>query len=79
VFEATFTIGAYPQGWIEDGIALLSSWLGRVLRQGWLTSLLIDGVVKGCGAVISFLPNIVILFFFFLFWKIRDIWPVPRS
>lgn len=64
LFEATFAIGAYPQGWIENGISLLSARLEGALPQGWLTSLLIDGVVNGCGAVISFLPNIVILFFF---------------
>lgn len=64
VFEMTFTIGAYPQGWIEDGIGSLCTWLLSVLRPGWFTSLLVDGVVQGVGAVLSFLPNIIILFFF---------------
>lgn len=64
VFEATFTLGAYPQRWIESGIGLLGDWLTAVLRPGWLTSLLVDGVVQGVGAVLAFLPNIIILFFF---------------
>ena len=63
VFSFTFSLGAYPQGWIETGIDLLCGWLTGVLPQGWLSSLLVDGVVQGVGAVLSFLPNIVILFF----------------
>lgn len=64
VFQATFTLGAWPQGWIEQGVNLLCVWLNSVLPQGWLSAMLVDGVVQGVGAVISFLPNIVILFFF---------------
>lgn len=64
VFQATFTLGAYPQEWIEMGVNALCSWLGSIMRPGWFTSLLVDGVVQGVGAVLSFLPNIVIMFFF---------------
>ena len=64
VFEATFALGAYPQEWIESGIAALGGWLKATLSPGWLTSLLTDGIVQGVGAVLAFLPNIVILFFF---------------
>ena len=64
VFEATFALGAYPQAWIENGIGLLSGWLHSVLRAGWLSSLLVNGIVQGVGAVLAFLPNIIILFFF---------------
>ena len=64
VFEATFALGAWPQKWIEDGVALLCSWLSGVLPAGWFSSMLVDGIVQGCGAVISFLPNIFILFIF---------------
>jgi len=62
VFEATFAIGAWPQHWIEEGVELLCTWLTSVLPSGWLSNLLVDGIVQGCGAVISFLPNIFILF-----------------
>lgn len=64
VFQATFTLGAYPQSWIETGLNSLCTWLLSVMRPGWFTSLLVDGVVQGVGAVLSFLPNIVIMFFF---------------
>lgn len=62
VFQATFTLGAYPQGWIEDGVDALCLWLSDVLPGGWFSNLLVNGVIQGCGAVISFVPNIFILF-----------------
>lgn len=64
VFECTFTLGAYPQDWIQMGIDSLCGWLSGVLPSGWLSSMMVDGVVQGVGAVLAFLPNIVILFFF---------------
>ena len=64
IFECTFALGAYPQGWIENGVDALQRWLGGILPAGWLTSLLTDGIIQGVGAVVSFLPNIVILFLF---------------
>lgn len=65
VFWCTFTLGAYPQEWIESGIDGLCEWLGGIWTDGgWLRSLCLDGVLKGVGAVLAFLPNIIILFFF---------------
>ncbi|MCQ2177065.1 MAG: ferrous iron transport protein B [Bacteroidales bacterium] len=64
VFQLTFKVGSYPQAWIENGIASLSGHLYEALGAGWLSSLLCTGIVQGVGAVLAFLPNIVILFFF---------------
>jgi len=64
VFECTFSLGTYPQDWIQSGIDALCGWLSGALPGGWLSSMLVDGVVQGVGAVLAFLPNIVILFFF---------------
>ena len=64
VFWCTFTLGAYPQEWIEQGVAITGEWLRGLLDPGWWSSLLIDGVLAGVGAVLAFLPNIIILFFF---------------
>ena len=65
VFWCTFTLGAYPQEWIESGIDGLCEWLGDIWTDGgWLRSLCLDGILKGVGAVLAFLPNIIILFFF---------------
>lgn len=64
MFQATFTLGAYPMEWIEQGVALLSSWLAAHLNPGPLTDLLVNGILAGVGGVLVFLPNILILFFF---------------
>lgn len=64
VFECTFTLGSYPQDWIAMGIDALAEWLRGMMPIVWWSSLLIDGVVMGIGAVLAFLPNIIIMFFF---------------
>ena len=64
IFELTFTIGAYPQHLIESGVDSLCSLIKNSFGRGWLPSLVADGIIEGCGAVIAFLPNIFILFFF---------------
>ena len=64
VFEATFTLGAYPQDWIDSGVNFVADWLRGIMPHGWFSSMVIDGVVMGVGAVLAFLPNIIILFFF---------------
>ena len=64
VFQSTFYLGAFPQDWIQMGVDALCSLLLSSMGQGWFSSLLVDGVVQGVGAVLAFLPNIVILFFF---------------
>lgn len=64
VFELTFAIGAHPQKWIESGIDSLSFLVGSSIRPEWLSSLVADGIIRGVGAVLAFLPNIFLLFFF---------------
>ena len=64
VFWCTFTVGAYPQEWIAAGIDSLCEWTRGMLAESWWSSLIIDGVIQGVGAVLAFLPNIIILFFF---------------
>ncbi len=64
VFQAIFT-GAEPlmEG-IEDGIGWLAGRLDYVVPEGVLRSLLQDGMLAGVGAVLVFLPQILILFLF---------------
>ena len=62
VFWCTFTLGAYPQAWIERGVELVEGWLSGLVEPSWWSSLLIDGVWAGVGAVLAFVPNIIILF-----------------
>ncbi len=69
IFYLTFTVlGGTLQVWMEAGIDALVEQFSRLLNQigvsEWLHALLIDGVCTGVGSVLSFLPIIVILFFF---------------
>ena len=64
MFEATFTLGAYPQEWIENGIGWLGEWIGSTMPDGILRDLIVDGIIGGVGGVLVFLPQILILFFF---------------
>jgi ferrous iron transport protein B len=64
VFECTFTLGAYPQNWITQAVEAIAAYLYGLMPAVWWTSLLIDGVLMGIGAVLAFLPNIIIMFFF---------------
>ena len=69
MFEATFSIGAYPMEWIENGVAWLSEIIGNYMPSGPLKDLLIDGILGGVGGVIVFLPNILILYLFISFME----------
>ena len=69
MFAATFYIGAYPQDWIEAGIEWLQNSIGQLMPDGPVKAMLIDGVLGGVGAVIVFLPQILILYLFISFME----------
>src|SRR5699024_2106912 len=66
IFLLTFTVGDWLKGWLELGIDWLSgavtNGLAAVNASGMITSLVVDGVIAGVGTVVTFLPNILILF-----------------
>ncbi|MCF6365854.1 MAG: ferrous iron transport protein B [Bacteroidales bacterium] len=63
MFQATFTLGAFPMAWIEELVSIIANLIQRFMQEGMLKDLIIDGVIGGVGGVIVFLPNILILFF----------------
>ncbi len=63
IFWLTFTIGQYPMDWIDAFVAWTGDLLGRWLPEGMVKDLIVDGILGGVGAVIVFLPNILILYF----------------
>ena len=69
MFEVTFTLGQYPMDWIEAGVGLLGEWISSTLPDGPLKAMLADGVIGGVGAVIVFLPQILILYCFISFME----------
>ena len=64
MFSATFVLGEIPKGWIEDGVAWLGNIISTSMPAGPVKDMLVDGVIGGVGAVIVFLPQILILYFF---------------
>ena len=61
VYIATFVIGSYPQGWISAGISWLHDTAAAHLPPGELANLLVEGIIPGVGAVVVFVPVIMIL------------------
>ncbi len=66
MFQAVFLGAEAPTAWIDAGTAWLGEQLTAGLPEGWLRSLLVDGIIAGAGGVLAFLPQILILFFFIL-------------
>jgi len=66
MFQAVFAWSAGPVALIESGFVALQSTATAHLPAGLLRSLIVDGVLGGVGAVVVFLPQILILFFFIL-------------
>lgn len=64
VFEITFALGTPLQDGLQVGIDALYNWIMNTLPGGWFASLIGDGVIMGVGALLTALPNIIILFFF---------------
>ncbi|EHF03844.1 ferrous iron transporter B [Clostridium sp. 7_3_54FAA] len=66
VFFLTFTIGDWLKGYFELGIEGISTLAGNVLTSAGVNemvrSLLVDGIIAGVGGILTFLPNIFILF-----------------
>ena len=64
MFYCTFTLGAYPQEWIDMGVNWLYETVHGMMQPGALRDMLTDGVISGVGSVLVFLPNILILYLF---------------
>jgi ferrous iron transport protein B len=65
VFDLTFRLGHWPMVWLE----MFFSWLHHMVIHFWpagsesmLKLLITDGIISGVGGVVSFLPNILLLF-----------------
>ena len=66
VFFLTFTVGDWLKGYFEIALEHFSLYTGNVLIalnvSPMLRSLIIDGIISGVGGILTFLPNIFILF-----------------
>lgn len=64
IFWCTFAIGDPIGEWMGQGIDRLHEWCETSIPQGWVNSLVANGVILGVGSLLTALPNIIILFFF---------------
>jgi ferrous iron transport protein B len=64
VFYLIFSVATIPMDLIDGLFARAGDIVGRVVPEGNLQSLLIDGIIGGVGGILVFLPQICILFFF---------------
>jgi ferrous iron transport protein B len=62
LFQLTFELGSIPMDYIDAFFGYLGNQAKGLLGEGELGSLVADGIIAGVGAVVMFLPNIVILF-----------------
>ena len=66
LFQAVFSWAEGPKNALQASMTWVGSQLSALLPEGWLRSLIVDGVIAGAGGVLAFLPQILILFFFIL-------------
>jgi ferrous iron transport protein B len=64
MFTAIFTWANYPMELISEGFGWLSGIIAEIIPEGDLRSLIVNGVIGGVGAVVTFLPQILFLFLF---------------
>ena len=69
MFQATFSIGQYPMDWIDAGFGALGELVASYMPAGMLKDMIADGIIGGVGAVIVFLPQILILYTFISFME----------
>lgn len=64
IFQSIFTWSAYPMKWIDAGIGLIGNYILAIMSLGILRDLIVEGIIGGVGAILIFLPQILILVFF---------------
>jgi ferrous iron transport protein B len=64
MFQSIFTFARLPMDAMQVGVDWLGGTVAKIIPPGDLNSLLVDGVIAGVGAVVVFLPQILLLFLF---------------
>ena len=66
MFQSVYAAAEAPADFLESGIGVLQGWVIDTLPDNFLRGLIVEGLLAGVGAVIVFLPQILILFLFIL-------------
>jgi ferrous iron transport protein B len=62
LFQLTFEVGAIPMDYIDAFFSWFGDVVGGTIPNDEIRSLVVDGIISGVGAVVLFVPNIIILF-----------------
>lgn len=72
-YVSVSTVGDYVTGWTNDVLfgeiipPAVENFLVSIHCAGWLQSLILDGIIAGVGAVLGFVPQMLVLFIFLAF------------
>ncbi len=64
MFQCIFSFAKIPMEALQHAVDWFGNWVGSLMAAGELKSLLVDGAIAGVGAVVVFLPQILLLFLF---------------
>mgnify|MGYP003334376803 FL=1 len=64
MFQSIFSFAKIPMEFLSNTLDAFGGWVGGLMAPGDLNDLLVNGVIKGVGAVVVFLPQILLLFLF---------------
>ena len=63
IFQSVFTWATIPMNYIDNTISSLGTYIYSIMPEGIFRGLIVDGIITGVGAVIIFLPQIILLMF----------------
>ena len=66
MFQAVYAAAEAPADFLEGGIGVVQQWVVATFPDNFLRGLVVEGLLAGVGAVVVFLPQILILFLFIL-------------
>jgi ferrous iron transport protein B len=64
IFQTIFYLAEYPMQWIEQGFSFSGNFVGKLLPEGKMSDLLINGIWSGLSGIVVFVPQIALLFIF---------------
>ena len=64
IFQSVFSWAVAPMDWVNNAVAQFGNWVYSVMPEHVIRDLMVEGVIGGVGAVLVFMPQIIILVFF---------------
>lgn len=77
VFQITFTVGDVIKGFLELGFENLGIWVEATIPNELVVSFINDGIIGGVGTIITFLPNLILMFLLLTF--LEDVGYMARA